>query len=52
MDRIPPYEFLLTSLSLKSNQSAFCFDRCIKTEAIGKELSRDQEVCLGIHGAI
>jgi hypothetical protein len=47
MDRIQPMEFLVSSLVLKSNTSAFCFDRCMKREQMDKEITREQEHCLG-----
>lgn len=47
MERVQPMEFLMSSLTLRSNHHAFCFDRCIKKDQLGKELSRDQENCLG-----
>ena len=48
MERVEPTEFYLMSLLNRSNQKAFCFDRCLKKEEIANELSRDQERCLGI----
>lgn len=43
-----PIEFLLSSLAVKTNQSVFCFEKCIVKEQLDKELTREQEQCLGM----
>ena len=48
MERMQPIEFLLSSLAVKTNQSVFCFDKCIMKEKLEKELTREQEQCLGM----
>ena len=52
MERMQPIEFLLSTLAVKTNQSVFCFDRCIVKEQLQKELTREQEQCLGMFGSI
>lgn len=52
MERMQPIEFLLSSLAVKTNQSVFCFDKCIVKEQLDKELTREQEQCLGMLGFI
>lgn len=48
MERMQPIEFLLSSLAVKTNQSVFCFEKCIVKEQLDKELTREQEQCLGM----
>lgn len=50
MDRVSGFEFLLSNLKQKGSRAPYCYDKCFKTaEEFGKELSREQEQCLGTH---
>jgi hypothetical protein len=50
MDRVSGFEFLLSNLKQKGSRAPYCYDKCFKkVEEFGKELSREQEICLGTH---
>lgn len=42
MEKLESMQYMVISLAAKANRNPYCFDKCIKKEEIGNELSRDQ----------
>ncbi len=47
MERAEPLQFMASKMFQKNSKAPYCFDKCIKSGEIGKELTRDQDYCLG-----